>query len=570
MHPCRHCNTEMAFTWPAGEDRWVVRECPVCGYVNVIEESWFALGLAERVERYATSEEMEELKSSSNDPRKSVGTIMLTARVLVRALRELVRAEVEVAGRALLPALNRREKMIQKRLSAPTDYDVDSEADVFSRVVDLLFLTLASEEALDVASIKSPNSKGVASFLTRFQHIASDLAVLAMFARSVRRGELIAALRDGVLGLRKGERHAMAAEWAFNRRKRSADQRLGDGTELFSKAALQAQALFLGFTALDILELSKDTFASLRSQGIVSVVRDSILFDIDRAPERARLVLTSATLTLRRAKEFERPFFFDLGKRTAQNRGDDEALVWATAANWSYYYPFLALPEPETGRRWALTNQGTVVTFLANLHAQKNGLLEKIVEAARESASKDADTLRDLIRVTNRELEESAVIVGHRAGWSSRHVDRVGGKRLACGDIDALFGRKLEGGEVVVVVAEVKDADYMPHKDNLFDEEHERQVQKALEQLQRKTEWLQAGWKQGLGASLLGIEFGAETAGWVLMLLVTRVAPPLYLITTAESATIEELESYLNKIRNGLPPWLVQRRKSALRLGEGA
>ncbi len=565
MHPCRHCRTELAFTWPPG-DHWVVRECPVCGYVNVIEESWFALGLAERVGGGATPEELERLRSSSNDPKESVGAIILTARVLVRTLRQMVRTELATARRALLSAVNRREKTIRKRLAAPLDYEVDSTADVFSRVVDLLFLTLAAEGALDAAAIRSRDSKGVAPFLARFEHAASDLAVLAMFARSVRRGELLPDLRDGVLGLRKGPRHAMAAEWAFNRRKRSRHRRDGEH-DLFSATALRAQELFLGFTALDLLELSRDGFASLRSQGLASPVRDALLFDVVRLPEKARRIVASSTLTLERAMELERPFFFGLGRRLEKPRRVDDALIWAAASNWSYYYPFLALPDSETGRSWVLTNQGTVVTFLANVHAQKNGLLDRIVETARQTGCKDVATIRGLQAESNRELEKEAVETGARAGWTSRHVDRAFGARLPCGDIDALFGFKLENGEVIVVLAEVKDADYMGHKDNLFDEEHERQVGKALDQLQKKAEWLQAGWGDGLGGSVLGSEFGPETVGRLLKVMVTRVAPPSYLITTAESVTIEELEGYLYRLRRGLPQWLVRRRESTLRLG---
>jgi len=551
---CRYCDQALSFRQEP-EPFLIEVPCWRCRYITVVESSFDLTFEPHYLGRN------EQTFRASEDPRIIGGYLRTIAGALLQTVIERVQVDLSVARRSLLSVLSRREELIQKRISQADQLDPSLEPRVFPTAANLLYGVLTYAGALSSDLIQNTSSEGVARFLGWLQPIANEIVTIAVGATNLRRGEIEASFDGSEFTFRKTARHTAGVESTVNDKRRVGDTvRVSSIEEAFSKEALQAESLVLGFNAQDITDLALNGFERLSARTEVQVKKGNVyLIRLPEKDEWLRKVILSCTLTPSRLRQFRSPFFFDLGVRFERPMDDFEAILNSASRNWSLYYPFSALVENTGEMQYVLTSRGILVVFLTNLEVQKNSLADQLITATRAGGnSLLAVELAALVERSSRALETAVCDVVRSSGWMATKTS----SSLPCGDIDNLSARRMVNNELLIVVSEIKDVDMPGHREDAY-ESQARIVAKALKQLDRKAKWVAMNWCKGFGPGLFPDLRDCQN-GTILKLLVTRNRTPIELINGAECVPFRSLNKYFLELQHGLPPWFDNVRGSSI------
>jgi Holliday junction resolvase-like predicted endonuclease len=551
---CRNCGQALSFHQET-ESRLIELPCSRCGYIIVVEPTTVDLTVKPHDLTW-----ISPTLRPTEDSRIIGGYLHTIAGALLQTVVERVQVDLPVARRSLLSVLSRREQLIQKRILQLEQFDPSPEPRVFPTAANLLYGVLAHTGALSSDLMQNISSEGVASFLGWLQPITNEIVTIARAATSLRRGEIEGSFDGSKFTYQKTPRHTAMVESILNQKRRVSDApQIRSVDDVFSKEALEAESLVLGFNARDITDLAWNGFERLKARTVVQVKKGNVYFI--RVPEKddwLRNVILSCTLSLRRLRQFRSPFFFDLGVRVEPQMTGFDAILNSTSRNWSLYYPFSAMVESTGETQYVFTSRGIVAAFLANLEEQRNSLAEQLIIASKARGNSSlAVELAALVERSSRALEATACDVARSSGWM---VTRTSAS-LPCGDIDNLLARRIKD-ELLIVVVEIKDVDMPGHRDDAY-ESQARIVAKALKQLDTKAKWVAMNWCKGFGAGLFP-DLRDCQHGTILKLLVTRNHTPFEPIHGAECMPLPTLNKYLSQLQHGLPTWLDKVRGSSI------
>ena len=467
---CRACRSPIS----AGK----VSRCPHCGYINlsIIEHG---LSFDWLTPEYSTVpvETMfrEQLRQASDlvaSDVRSATCLMLTKMIQLDQVLDRHRLLGSRAQRSLLPANQSRLITLVKS-------------------VQLLYLLISAHGGVqfEVASGQASFADGDTELWARIQ----DAASLAYLSMRITSGEETASVRGKTLILRLTELARLAAETWEN--EYVIEQNFPDHFLTHLEPDIdEMQRAVLGFSARDCLNLMHDNFAMLRELSRVQHIGPLLLAELDDAREPARTILQALTLNLRRAQQFEYPFFFDLAKvRSSQTSG--QLPVEAAALGWTYYYPCYEV-QTETGRRAALFSVHIWVTAMANMDATRSQMAF-LLEKCAKSTTKGAMVLGSQKKVSAR--------FEHRVGEylrASGFVIRTQAE-LPVGEIDILGARVGKKKITEIVVIEAKDLDMPLHKPGSL-ANAKKTLQDGAKQLFKRSNWVAENWADIL--NLLGLE----------------------------------------------------------------
>lgn len=558
--PCRYCGLDLSFkTQP--EPFLIQVACHRCRYINLVEQSRIELAVQDCYRRLPPSRKLPDFEPSQ-DSRTVHAYLHTIANALLDTLIERVHLDLPVVRSSLVPILSRREQIIRRRISGTDESDTSVEPKIFPNVCNLLWGVITEAGGLSSEAIRNSSSKGVAHFLAWFDEIAYGIVNIATTAKLMRRRELQPSFDGLRFTFTTTPRHTAMVECLANK-KRSEEvaQQVVRVEEFYSREALEAQRLVLGFNSLDIVELASNGFANLRARTTVVQERGLYWIKVPQEDSELRRLILCCTQTLPRLREFYSPLFFDLGIRAEPPMSDREAILNAAARNWSFYYPFCSMSEVGGEAEYVCTSPGIMSHFLINLEMQRNALTERLISESKASSREAvAEELAMLVKRGSHRLERAACDIAHSSGWMASGTPSA----LPCGDIDAVAVRETSEGEVLVVVCEVKDADLPGHREDAY--EHQgRTMAKAISQLDRKAKWVADNWLRGFGSSLFP-SLRSHQQGVIVKVLVTRNHSPLELNDGTECVPLPGLKRFFSELTNGLPPWFEgTRRASVLR-----
>jgi len=375
---CRYCGQELSFQTEA-EPFLIQVSCHRCRYVTVVEKSVIT-SLPEQVYRRFLPGQRPPAFEPSEDPR-TIGSYLYTmAGALLDVVIERAQLDLPVARSSLVSVFSRREKLMQERISRIYQFDPSIESRMFPKIAALLWGVLCHTGGLSPSMIRNFSSRGVSRFLSWFEPIAEELVTIAGFATNIRRGEVQPSF-DGVgFTFAKTSRHTAMIESIVNyKQQQRYTPQVGSLDEAFSREALESQRLVLGFNAADITKLALNGFEQLKTYTDVVLERNVYWIRVPDRDDGIRKLILSCTLTLSRLCGFRFPLFFDCGIRANPPISEREAILNATAINWSVYYPFCSTSEIEGEVNYVATSRGIVSLFLTSLETQKNALTDQLI-----------------------------------------------------------------------------------------------------------------------------------------------------------------------------------------------
>lgn len=551
---CRYCGKELSFHTKAAPFSIQV-PCHGCRYITVVESSVMELPN----HRFLSRPNPPDF--GPTDDSRAIGAYLHNiAGDLLDAAIVLVQVELPVARNSLVSVFSRRERHTQERISRSLEFDPSWAPRFFPKVAGLLWGVLSHVGGSSSDVIRNFSSKGVSRFLGRFEPIAAEIVTIAAFANSIRRGELTPSFDGSQFKFIKSSRHTAAVESMVNRKQQERDTlQFIRPDEAFSKEALEAQQLVLGFNADEITKLALNCFEQLRSHTEVESERNLYWIRMPPKGERLHRLISACTATLSRLCEFRSPLFFDLGERADPPMSERDAILNAAAVDWSGYYPFSSMLETNGEPDLVLTSRGIMTHFLTGLVTQKNTVMEQLRLASGRSGNPQlASRVAALVEQGSHALEASVCGVARSVGWQAIQT----APSLPCGDIDALLARPLGEDEVLVVLCEIKDADLPAHRGDAY-ESQARVVGKALKQLDSKAKWVATNWSGAFGASNFP-GLGDRKHGFILKVLVTRSSCPMELMNGAECVPIPALKRFFSDLKNGFPSWFEGTRSASI------
>lgn len=552
--PCEYCAQNISFDEPANAFQLGLT-CPRCGHANVVD--CLTIPPIPIPRRATVSPARLDPIGRVDDPDAITALLRGLAGDLLREAVNRIRTEYFPAQNALISLMARRERLLQSRIQGFHRFDIAPEPRMFNRVVDLLFaiLSLIGTDQYCIRPGRSTN--GVAQFLSWFEPLALETVSMASLAAQLKRGEIEAVLEGETLTARKTERHTHAIQWKSGRvskERRNLEEKAG-----FEMFALRAQRIALGFDASELFDLLKDDFCGLRADARIEKIRGVTLIQVEPSNSSLSTMLGLCSLTSERLKTFRAPFFFDTGKLASQALTAESAILQVVAHNWSYYYPFFSFSRPLSSALHLATTRGVLVVFFANLESQKNSVIDHLLRSAKEKGNERVcDELNDIKAKASSALEAHACAIGRASGW----LTFKGPNSLPCGDIDALFA-KVDGAEVLLILAEVKAADFAVHRPDVYEVQYAL-TEKAAKQLRTKAMWVAAHWNAGFAKNVVGDNVAAIKKGKIVKVLLTRETQPLEAAPDAECVAIDELPHFLKQFQHGIPDWFSAARQLSI------
>jgi hypothetical protein len=256
--------------------------------------------------------------------------------------------------------------------------------------------------------------------------------------------------------------------------------------------------------------------AEIHAFGVSVVDALQQLSDVDQLSQRARLQNWGNWLTLVDLADPTPPELQDLFRRFAltrrrlsqqaapdfllsldapTTRSTASALAESAEFDWLVYAPIMLGVYGDDHL------VGIISPYLLHrsLGKAQVGIARRLVvaeEEAKRSSRDVAKTVATLSRRVHGLLEAEAATCFRKAGMTAvENLERAGGRRLDCGEVDVVAMATGAGQRPVVVVCEVKDTDLTFFKDQGQHEAYAIST-KARQQAERKAVWIATHWEQ--------------------------------------------------------------------------
>jgi hypothetical protein len=533
--------------------QFIVR-CGACGFLNVIEQSLNPLPIAQAI-KCLSQRCQDEISAYLTDTLKpSHMRAIVTA--IVREVDDWVCQDLSAAHAAFTLMLRERENALVSILENHAESGNPNQnyhSKIVTRVSDLLYLLLSRHGCIHLPdNWEVAHEKGV-PFLRRFFQTASDAATIALYASAIEEGQWKLVSRGDALFIESTELYSRSLEWELNRREFEdslvRQKRIVDIDAALTKETLEAQRLVFGFDSTNIIELVQKDFEVLENSGAVRTIVDTFsLIEVERLDEYQQRVLSTLVLTLSRVLQFISPYYFDLGIIRKQNLDEIAAISHAVSANWTNYYPLYQVMN--SGQQCWVASSTPILMSLTNLITFKNGLFQRIIDLrgkGLEISKKKA--LARLDKSRQRRLEDAVAEATKNAAWNTLgRIKKWNRSDLPFGDIDLLAAKAMPS-DAFVLLAEIKDFDLpMLVKRGALERLH-GQIQYAADQLQKRVEWIETAWKNGLKEAMVGgTDF--DRVFLVPVVITERYLPP-FVFNRFMGIPFGGLPIFLNEIVNG-------------------
>lgn len=555
---CRTCHAKepVLVTDVANPEAFhIVRRCPHCGYLNVLERSVITLPILKSIGGLPSNIQEGLLK----DFEETAPAVMLRrmSEVFVAHLDRFVASKTIAAAAGLMLLLKERERALAAVVEGQigvANSSADLHAKVVSRATDLLYALLHRNGGARIINDSQAVYDIGLPFVRQFTEIASDAAGVALQAAGVEEGLWsVTGFHEGDLRIEKTEIHARIAEWDLNRRE--FENRVSGGRlmsivdDIFTAETLAAQRLALGFDSTDLIRLGQESFEPGSAAGSFHDLFDTLwAVRVDQLDQSRKRLVNALTLTLPTIKGFIAPFYFDLGVARRQPVEEIRAVTHVLLANWTNYYPVYELFD-ESGNPWRVTSKAPFVICLANLASFRNSLFRRLVDTAgqRQLSPDTLKALRQVERRVERRLEQAVATILQDNGWQCvLRLQKWKGSRLTFGDIDLVAAKQLDEQRAVVLLIEVKDYDMpvMSKKDAL--KRMQGQLQGAFDQLAVRIQWVKVEWDKGLKDLLL--PGGRACSCQLLPVVVTARYMPPFLFDRFLGIPLDGLPIFLERL----------------------
>lgn len=260
---------------------------------------------------------------------------------------------------------------------------------------------------------------------------------------------------------------------------------------------MEAERAVFGYSVTDFLLLAGDA-EELRRATRVGGNEELWFFDLGpHARPALRAMVSDFILTPERMCRQAAPAFFaEAG--TQVSRSYDEAVEAAVGVEWLTHIPVVAAGYPsERGMVAAgMTSRYLIDRTLGRAFSSVAHRLHCAEQVARrrdpDLAAHVAGLARSFHASLERNVSEALVMAGLRA---VPNVERVGGRRPSCGEIDVVAGGRDRAGTPLALVVEVKNFDVSFYKDFGIGETREK-VAGACRQAARKAAWVRDHWPE--------------------------------------------------------------------------
>ena len=279
----------------------------------------------------------------------------------------------------------------------------------------------------------------------------------------------------------------------------------------FDPFVRDAERRVFGFSVADALPLIMATAESGRYTRFTPG-RHYYLLDFGLpAPSQLREVFRRFTLTRRRLSQQIAPDFLYLPDAPII-RDTTTALEQSAAFDWLRFAPLMlgTYQEGSEKRPVAVVSKHLIERAILKTYT---GVARRLAVAEQASKQRDPQTAREvaeLRRRFHRRLETRVADALREIGMTAlQGLEKVGGTKLACGEIDVLAAGPARSGELIVMICEVKDTDLSFFKDH-GPEEALKVAQHAHEQARRKAAWVAENWTHV--RDLFGVSGGDSSA----------------------------------------------------------
>lgn len=531
-----------------------VLRCQSCGFLNVIERTLAPLPVLRTIKFLSPGRQNE----AKNILRGSVGCSELRALVttIVRELDERVDRDIDAAQAAFALMLRDREDALRKILEShtrPSNPNQNYHSKIKTRVSDLLYLLLSRRGPVKFTQDWKDARQRGGAFLRRFFRIASDAAVISLYASAIDGEQWKLVRRGDNLFAESTALYSRSLEWELNRREFEAfvgrQKRFIDIDPSLTAETLEAQRLVFGFDSTNIIELVQKDFETMRKSGAARMIGGTFaLIEVDRLDQYQRKVLCMLVLTLSRVVQYISPFYLDLGISRRQIPGPISAIAHAVSANWTNYYPLYEVVN-SGGNCW-IASTNAILLFLTNLITFKNGLFQRAVDLRGQTL--DSSSRKALVRLgksRQHRLEDAVMETIKKAAWNTLgRIKKWNRVNLPFGDIDVLAAKPMSS-EAFVILAEVKDFDLPLFAKRGVLERMRGQIDYAGDQLQKRIAWVQTAWNNGLKEAMLGN--ASLDRVFLLPLVITERYLPPFIFIRFLGIPFGGLQIFLNEIVNG-------------------
>jgi hypothetical protein len=259
---------------------------------------------------------------------------------------------------------------------------------------------------------------------------------------------------------------------------------------------MEAERAVFGWSVTDFLLLVGD-LDELRRATRVGGNEELWFFDLGpQALPALRAMVGDFILTPERMCRQAAPAFFaEAGMQVS--RSYDEAVETAVGVEWLTYVPVVAAGYPgERGISPAgITSAYLIRRALGRAWSSVAYRLHCAEQVARRRDPELAAHVAGLARRFHASLEREVGDALETAGLRALpNVERVGGRRPSCGEIDVIAGGTDRAGTPLALVVEVKNFDVSFYKDFGIGETREK-VAGACRQAARKAAWVRDHWR---------------------------------------------------------------------------
>lgn len=556
IHPttltCLACERSYSLWQESGaaDARTLVHDCP-CGFTNVLEHGAIRVDLSAihnliRKYRGSVPEVLLADGSETNVPTYLERAVL----ELVRVARRLVVASPKEAADSVLSALrlsNHYLEILSNSGALLRDPLLEETARTVFRASDLLYLLAAKEGCVPVVndlSLISPDT----TFLKDFLPVASAAARLCLYLGQNEAGLCTLQLQRSELRIERTQTHARVVEANIERRRFQHEVAQKPLLVAITRSPLdldrEAQELVLGFTLESILP-SLTCIAETEALEQGASCSKPELFEIDPSKLLCGAVSDpkQALFSIEGFMSQSRPFFFSLGERREKRIVNTETFCGAVRYSWSAYYPGYVVETP-SGEVVGLTTTMHFATYLDNISGRRNSLMSDLYDY---SASLDQQgAVAGKLKALRRSLPERAEILAGKLlasdGWiTGVGVEPEGEGGKECGDIDFLAGKVVDG-QLFVLLGEVKDFDTSRLGHPGVIASLQGKVQKASNQLSRKSAYVKAHWSSSFGPGLFPQEWTREVI--LIPILVSTQFIPHFLASKHPTVPLEALLSF--------------------------